>query len=183
MSQLRWWVVRCSGSLGSYGVVAVALFFASLTFGIAVLYPVWQQVENLKRTSPQERERQYRLVQARLVAEATPARQYAEFTRFFDSGDSLSDQFMRLYNAAEGAGVLLRQGDYRLIASKDAPLEEFQISLPISAPYPAIRKFIVGVLETVPAAALDQVSFQRKKVGDPMVDADIRFTLYTPVEN
>ena len=60
----------------------------------------------------------------------------------------------------------------------EAGLRRYQVTLPVVAPYPAIRAFLGDVLEQLPTAALEQVAFERKRIGASAVEAQIRLTLY-----
>jgi hypothetical protein len=41
-----------------------------------------------------------------------------------------------------------------------------------------IRQFIAEVLDRIPAVALDEFIVKRETIGDPRIDASIRFTLF-----
>ena len=73
----------------------------------------------------------------------------------------------------------LPKGEYRLVTEGDAPLRHYEVTFPINAPYPAIRAFLAQALDELPTAALEQVTFERKHIGEPGVEAQVRLTLYT----
>ena len=79
---------------------------------------------------------------------------------------------------ARAHGLALRQGEYRLVQDRDAKLRRYQVVFPVQGSYPAVRRFVGAVLDTIPVAALDQVSFERKRIDDNQVDAQVRLTLF-----
>ena len=54
----------------------------------------------------------------------------------------------------------------------------YEVDLPVKGSYVQIRKFIVKVLNAMPSAALEEVSFKRESVGSGELEARIRFTIY-----
>lgn len=132
--------------------------------------------------------------EARLVQPAAPATRAqrvslpggdkaADLQQFylqFNTGDSLPSQLDKLYRVAQAQGIVLRQGEYRLIAGRDSHLREYQVTLPVRGPYPKLRRFVAAALDALPVAALDQVAFERRSIGDAAVDAQVRLTLFLP---
>jgi hypothetical protein len=53
--------------------------------------------------------------------------------------------------------------------------------LPVKGSYIQIRKFIVKVLNSVPSAALEEVSFKRDAISKGELEAKIRFSIYMNV--
>ena len=107
-----------------------------------------------------------------------PAEQLAAFYRFFPDGHSEADWLEKIYQVAQEQGLSLDQGDYRPLREKTGKLTRYQVTLPVTGPYPQIRKFLAAVLSEVPIASLDSVDFSRQKIGDGSVEAKIRFSLY-----
>jgi hypothetical protein len=50
--------------------------------------------------------------------------------------------------------------------------------LPVRGTYPQIRKFVDGAMAEVSTLSLNSIQFDRQKVGDPMVDATVKLTVY-----
>jgi hypothetical protein len=71
--------------------------------------------------------------------------------------------------------------DYRMVAEAGGGSLQYQISMPLTHSYPGIRTFIADVLHRVPVLSLDQVQLSRKRIADPVVEAELRFTLFLPV--
>jgi hypothetical protein len=104
-------------------------------------------------------------------------RELQAFYRHVDGG-SLPDQLARLYAVARTTGVTLRQGEYRLLRDGDARLRRYQIVLPVHGSYPGLRQFVSATLRSLPNAALEQVSFERRRIEETEVEAQLRLTIY-----
>ena len=50
--------------------------------------------------------------------------------------------------------------------------------LPLKGEYQKIRKFLSDVRSEIPIVSLDQVEFERQKVGDSMVDAKVILAIF-----
>jgi hypothetical protein len=109
----------------------------------------------------------------------TPSVQLAAFYRHFPAQDSAPDLLSRLYAAAERQDVLLEQGSYRLLqAGADARLARYEIALPVRGDYVALRSFIAQALADLPNLSLDAITLIRASADAPVVEAELRFTLY-----
>lgn len=110
---------------------------------------------------------------------AAAASELQAFYRHVEAG-SLPDQLARLHGVARATGIVLRQGEYRLLREGDGRLRRYQLMLPVRGPYRGVRQFVSAALRTLPNAALEQVSFQRQRVEDGEVEAQLRLTIYLP---
>ena len=97
--------------------------------------------------------------------------------RLFPPLTKLPDELGRLYGLARAAHLELLQGEYRLEGG-GGPLTAYRIALPLRGPYPRIREFLQATLETMPIASIDALQFERKKVTDDQLQAQLRLTLY-----
>ncbi len=68
--------------------------------------------------------------------------------------------------AAARQSISLEQGEYKLLGSRGERLAAYQINLPIKGSDLQIRNFVAEVLNEVPVAALEDVSFQRQAIGE-----------------
>jgi hypothetical protein len=83
-----------------------------------------------------------------------------------------------IYTQAKQTGVALDSGHYVYSPAKAGGMASYNLDFPVKASYPDIRDFINHTLTAVPAAALDKLHVERKAVGDPLVNADIGFTVF-----
>lgn len=156
--------------LATFGLAAlgVGLYFGTVQPDEQKLARLQRQVDILEVKS----------VQAGKANHLDPRRQLTEFYRQFPTKESAPDWLAKIEAAAEKHRLQLLEGDYRLANEPSARLTRYQITLPLNGAYPDIRGFLKEVLSEVPAVALDNVSFERRKIGDSTVTATIKMTLY-----
>lgn len=172
MSRLRWSIEH--SLWGWQGIAALPLLAVAVLLQLALV--------------PQLQER----VDARTAAAAAasvrkpqrlnddPGRQLQEFYRHFATGDALPEHLATLHGVAQAHGIALNAGEYRLLRDRDAKLTRYQVTLPVQGSYPDVRRFVAAALQSLPLAALDHVSFERKRIGDGNIEAQVQFTLYLP---
>lgn len=167
-----WWALRERG----YAVPALASA-ALLLFTLAVhgglVPPLQAELKALRSRPPAART-------APPPPQAGPAEQLHIFYRHFEGSDSLAAQLKTLYRLANEHDIAMPLGEYRLQTGHDTTLQQYQITLPIQGSYPAVRRFVGAVLEQVPVAALDQVTFERRSIGVGNVQARVQLTLFLP---
>ncbi len=176
IAYLRWRVQSAMKSLSWPGMIGLGLLAFCLAFYWSALLPAKIRLAEMHdqagslgarfkqmKTQPQE---------------VTPQMQLANFYHFFPNFAATPDLLEKLYSAAEASGIVLEQGDYRRVSSKEDKLESYQVTLPVRGSYPAVRKFLGRVLADLPTISLDSISFQRQKIGDTIVETQIKLTLY-----
>ena len=109
---------------------------------------------------------------------ATPADKLAAFYGFFPRPGDLPDLMGKVFAAAKGQALQLEHGEYRVLTDNAGGLTQFQITLPVRGTYPQIRRFVDGAMAEVPTLSLDSIQFDRQKVGDPIVDANVKLAVY-----
>lgn len=172
MKRLRWMLEH--GSLALPVTLAALLLAATAALQAWAVQPLRARMERLESGSS---------AAARAALRAPgedPARQLNTFYKQFRTADALPDHLARLYHVAQAHGITLRQGDYKLLRERDAPLTRYQVVLPVQGPYVKVRRFVAATLDAIPVAALDQISFERKRIDDGVVEAQIRFTFFLP---
>ncbi len=107
-----------------------------------------------------------------------PAVKLQSFYAFFRRDSRISDWLARIYDVADRAGVAPKQVDYRVLDDGAAPLLRYEVSLPLVGDYGTIRSFAEGVLNAVPVASLDHISFRRQRAAQGEIEAELKFTLY-----
>jgi hypothetical protein len=84
-----------------------------------------------------------------------------------------------LLKQADAAHLSIDTGKYESSALKSGGVTSYQVSFPVSGPYPQVRQFIDATLTALPTVALSELSLTRKTIGDGSVEAQIRMTLFT----
>jgi hypothetical protein len=87
-------------------------------------------------------------------------------------------QLKTLFGLAAKSGLVLNQGEYKSARDRNARVNTYQVNLPVKGSYAAIWQFSLAALRAIPYASLDDISFRRDSIGDPTVEARLRFTLY-----
>lgn len=168
MKRLAWWIER--SRLGWPGAAAVCLFAVALMSQLLLLRPIQARIDTMASPAAQSR--------AMRAAQDDPARRLERFHRHFREAGPVTDQLAKLHRIAAEHGITLPRGEYRLVGEAEMPLRQYQVTFPIAAPYPAIRAFLGEALAQLPTVALEQVTFERKRIGEAGVEATVRLTLY-----
>lgn len=159
--------------LGTAGVLGLGVLLFCLPFYLTAVNPAEQEVraqhtaaERLKSRSPYQK-----------ISTGSDTDELRRFQNLFPPVERLTDELERLYALARKAKLELQQGEYRL-EGRGPGLMSYRVTLPIRGAYPHIREFIAAVLEEMPIASVDALRFERKKVGDVQLDAQVRLTLH-----
>jgi len=178
LNRLRWtanlWLKRMSWP----GVLGMSLIAFGFAFYFSSIVPTQSQLERIRQETATLHERIQRAANTFTDHPRSPGEQLGAFYGFFPAAHSAPQWLDRIYRAAKTHGIALEQGDYHLAAEREGRLLHYQVTLPVKGPYLQVRKFIAAVLAEVPVISLDQVSFEKQKIGEPSVAAKIRFTLY-----
>lgn len=178
---LRYWLRYGAARLGWPGAAGLALLLtAGLLQGLEV-----QPLRDANLVMQQRAERLAK--QARPPRENEAARP-ADLSATLPGAERMPEAVARLFSAANHAGLTLQQGAYRAVGDKAAGektasdktngLARYQISLPVTGNYPAVRAFVAEVLEREPSLALDGMRLSRERMDSGEIDAELRFTLY-----
>lgn len=172
------WSARVHANSVGAGALAAGLVFAGAALAVLfVLRPARSELEAIQGELASMRlHRQVQLKPGNVVA--GPADQLAEFYRAFPARAAEPDAMAKLYAAAEQNHIDLEHGEYRWVSGKNDYLARYEIVLPVRGGYTAIRKFVVQALIDVPTMALDGMTFSRQKIEEPVVDAELRLTLF-----
>ena len=179
MNRLIWIASRWMKQLGLPGIAGIALVTFSLAGYGSIIFVEHSRLEQLTRDLAAAR-----LDSARQNPEQEPdssATQLQTFYAFFPVRQQAPKVFSAIYSASHDESVNLSQGEYKYSLGKSGRVGIYQINLPVKGSYVQIRKFIVKVLNTVPSAALEEVSFRREIIGRGDLEAKIRFSIYLSI--
>lgn len=160
---------------GLAGLVLVVLALAAF---IGFILPAEAKLE---RTTSEVEDLQNRLKMELVnpVDHAVPAESSLTlFYKSFPPEQNAVQQLEKIYQSASSESLLLTQGEYKFTKEKEGHLESYQIILPVRGTYIQIRKFIAKVMNSVPTAALDEVSFKREAIGGTDLEAKIQFSIF-----
>jgi hypothetical protein len=169
---------RRLGRLGWPGVVGIGLWVMAAMFYFSAVLPAQQRLDEVRLSAASLHERIARAGRQMSAGERPPAEQLAEFYRMFPDASNSPDWIGKIAATAQRCGLSLDQGEYRPARDKVGKLTRLQMTLPVRGEYRQIRQFLASTGATIPIASLEQVQFERQKVGDPLVDAKISLVLY-----
>jgi len=153
------------------GLLMIAAAIGLQTVGVT---EVLARTEELRREQVASRQRQAQ----KLNPEDATSKRIAGFYADLPTPVGALEAIEAIHNAAQANGVKLAHGEYRMTREGSAPLLRYQMTLPARASYPNLRAWIGDVMNTIPTAALDEISFRREDVGNDSVEARVRMTLF-----
>ena len=168
------WLVR----IGWVGVTGIALLAFSLAFYFSAISPALTTISALQLEARTRLEQTRKPARATTADQDSPAAQLAVFYRYFPAHHSAPDWLERIYIAAREQNLQLEQGEYHTSREKSGKLTRLHVTLPLKGSYLQIRKFLAAILSEVSIASLDSVKFERQKIGDSTINAQIKLTLY-----
>lgn len=164
--------------LGIPGVVGIALAVLALALFLSALLPAEGQLLRSRQEAAQLREQQKRIAAGLEKRAQTPAEKLDAFYSMFPAQADAAAALEKVYAAAAKNSLALPRGEYALNVDPKTNLGQYRIVLPVSGTYEQIRGFIAAALLDVPTLALDDVEFQREKIGETQLEAKIHMTLY-----
>lgn len=178
MSRLSRSIGRRLGRLGLPGVAGIGLWAMAAMLYFSAVLPAQQRLDEVRLDAASLQQRIARAGRLLAAGERPTSEQLAEFYRAFPDERSSPDWIGQIAATARSCGLSIDQGEYRPSRDKVGKLTQIQMTLPLRGEYHQIRQFLARTGAKVPIASLEQVQFERQKVGDSLVDAKIRFVLY-----
>jgi len=161
--------------LGWQGVSGVALLILAGAFAVLALDPLEQETDFMH--SRLDAAHSKVTMQARTFSLGDRQKELGMFFDSLPAEAEVTDVLANVYSIAEESGLGFKQAEYHL-EDKDHPKVEYKITFPVQGDYGRLRYFVSRVLTEYPAICLDQISFQRDRVNDPVLKAEIRLTLF-----
>ena len=169
MRRLNAWL----NALGSTGILGIGLLLFCVAFYLSALRPLERELlaqrialERMQARSPLQP-----------VAAGNRADELQRFYGLFPALDGLPDVLKQLDDLARKAHLELQHGEYRL-EKRAAGLAAYRITLPVSGTYAQVRAFLGETLKTMPVASVDTLSFERRKIAETQLAAQLRLTVY-----
>ena len=172
--QMNWHFRHALRQLGWVGVVGIGLWGFVLMYYVSVVHPASKRLDELQEQAASLG----RLTHSAKGASVSVGEQLSAFHEFFPKSKQSPELLSKIYSAATKQGVTLGLGEYRMARDHSGRLLRYEVNLPVRAEYLQIRKFINQVLGDIPSASLDNVSFQRQHIFDPVLESQIKFTIF-----
>jgi hypothetical protein len=171
------WLIRRYATTLAVGAGLLLIAAATALHGLAIR-PLQHRLDALEARDSGPRDGKLERLGDDLAREDSPHAQLARFHAYFRQDDQLTDSLAKVYAIARSLGLEMKRAEYRLSSQPGRKLDRYQMTVPIQGSYTTIRAFVTTTLRAQPTMALEQVQFQRKDVGDTVVDAQISFTFY-----
>jgi hypothetical protein len=172
---LRWTVKRWLQMLGTRGTAGIGLLFAVSVFHFSAIVPAQARLDEAQRSALALREQTGQSPQGAL---RSPDEELEQYYRIFPDERTSPQWLAKLAALAKKNGLRLDEGEYKATHDKTGRLMRLQIVLPVNGEYRQIRRFLAALPGEIPIAALENVQFSRRKVGDSKVEARIRLALF-----
>ncbi len=170
--------LRLRLALRTLGPVASAAFVLCLLGGAALLWLGPQQALQAERHALALR---LARMPAHTAAAAVAPSANLNLVRFYDTlGEQryAEQQVKTLFGLAAKSGLSLSQGEYKSARDANGRLHAYQLTLPVKGSYRDVWQFSLSALLAIPFASLDEISFKRENINDPVIEARLRLTLY-----
>ena len=176
-SNVRWLKRRWLEWLGKPGVIGIGLLAVGITFYFSAIIQVQDRLTAARQEVFSLHEK-IRVATKGGEGVQPPEEQLARFYKMFPSNKSLPLWLGKMFALAQSQGISLDEGEYKVVPIKAGNLIGFQMMLPIKAEYPKVRQYLADVMREIPIVSLQNVQFERQKVGDPNVEAKVKLVLY-----
>jgi hypothetical protein len=159
---------------GRPGLIGLALLFGSALFFASARLQLDPEIESLRGELDSAKEKAAQKPAAPKASDDPLHR-----LRSLPARAEMPNVLKQIFAKAAQAKVALDVGRYEVGMASAAGVVPHRLTLPITAPYPAVRSFIDSLLQGIPSVALADLSFDRKSISDGEVDAQLRLTVFT----
>jgi len=104
--------------------------------------------------------------------------QLSNFYAFFPLTENVPELLARINRSAGEHQLMLEKGEYKLARDSNFRLARYQVTLPVRGDYGELRSFVDDVLQTVPSAALEELTLKRESADLPQLEGRVRFVLF-----
>jgi hypothetical protein len=95
---------------------------------------------------------------------------------FFEAG--VSDSLRSIARIAQSNGVFLSQSEFQNSAEGHGGLSRLQVTLPLRASYPRLKRFVEQVLLEHPGISVDELVLKRESVAQNQVEIRVKLSLW-----
>jgi Tfp pilus assembly protein PilO len=179
VSHLAWTIKRSLVRLRWPGLAGLVLLVFAVSFALLGIEPAKQRLASL--TGEQAQLAAQVNVRGPQQRPQTVRGQLSNFYAFFPMSDGVPQLLAKIQQAAQRNRLTLDKGEYKLAREQDFPVVRYQVTFPVVGEYTQVRGFVNTVLDTVPAAAVDELVLKREDIGDEQLEARVRFSLFLGV--
>lgn len=174
----RWARRRGLSLIGWPGIVGIGLLSICPAFYFSAIVPLQEKLAAAGNGVAALEQQNMNSGREQGAGQRTPEEQLEDFYRMFPPDRKMPEYLAKIFSVAQTQNISLKQGEYRVTRNKEGNLASFQMTFPVKGEYPQIRKYLAALLADIPAMSLQQVQFKRQRVGDSLVEANIRLVIY-----
>lgn len=163
-------------SLGWPGMLGSALVLGAALLALFLLLPQRQHAQQLEQDVMQLRNRM-KNHKAQWI-DRSPEATLKAFYRFLPQESAAAAQVAKLFEAADANGIDLDEAEYTMTRDQLAGFSRYQVTLPLHGRYTDIRFFVIDLLNSMPALAINELTFKREDVHTQEVEARLRLIIY-----
>lgn len=164
---------RLAYALGPLGMLGIVVLLACAGFYWTTLKPAEQRVAAQRVAASNLKSR----VPYRPVSVDRRVEDLQRFQSLFPTLDRLPNEVEKLWILASEYKIELQAGEYRMDTGTPG-LTRYRITLPVKGSYAQLRLFVDTILKTIPTMSIDSLRFERKKISETQLDAQLALTLY-----
>ena len=165
---------RIRRTVPPYALLALALLLVCA--GIAPWLMALEEQADQLRAEIDLAHQSKRQDKTKVIRTVPLAEQVEEFVNALPPTNQTTDDMEQVFKIAKANQISLIKGDYKLTRSAGDPLTHYTATIPIHAPYLAIRNFSAELLDTLPHVALDELRMNRVNADDTALDSEIRLS-------
>lgn len=110
-------------------------------------------------------------------------KRHAAFIARLAARDDRGDIIKTIFAQGKETGLKLSNGEYQFNCEASGSYCTLRLTLPVKGSYPQVRNFARDILEKIPSAAIEEISFRRDGIKMATVDAQIKFAIYMKADD
>lgn len=91
---------------------------------------------------------------------------------------ALSSVLRSLAQIAKAQGLTLVQSDFQTLGDSHGGLRQVQLTLPVNAAYPQLRRFVEEVLRQLHGVSVDHLGLKRETVSQGQIEARLKLSVW-----
>ena len=171
----RWRLQRWAGMPGA-GPLLLLLALASLVAAAAWWLRAGDLLDSVRAAQ------RGAVPAARMPDVADQRQRLAQFQARLPAADDVPQVVQALFDTAEGQGLRLVRGSYRLQSDTAARFARYRMNLPVRGEPARVQRFIEAALLAWPTLAVESIQFKRDAGAEHVLEARIQWVLFVRAE-
>lgn len=165
---------------GWAGLLAAVVALAALALHVGALVPTQAALQSAQADLAREQKLALALPAVTAAAPLSEQQQLAALQALLRQSPETGELVRKMAALAQAEQIVLAQSDYQQQYNSTTQLLQVQITQPVKAGYPQLRRYIEAVLRALPNASLDQITARRDNVGQAQVEARLKWSIWLP---